>query len=61
MSSLIAVSSDIDGGKLQRTLKECEESNWVVSESVVSGFDQVKITNDGRQVVTRSRPLRMDR
>ena len=51
MSALIAVSNDIDGAILQRALKECEESKWVISESVANGSDQLTITNDGRQVV----------
>jgi hypothetical protein len=53
MSGDIAVSDNIDGTILQRTLKECEKSAWIKTEHVANGFDMITITIHGRQAAKR--------
>jgi len=49
----IAVPDNDDGSMLYRTLKECEEADLVLIESVSNGFDKAAITDKGRISVKR--------
>ena len=49
MSGDIAISDNLDGTILQRTLSECEQKAWIKTEHVANGFDMITITNHGRR------------
>ncbi|MFP6733022.1 MAG: hypothetical protein VB959_04185 [Rhodospirillales bacterium] len=49
MSGDIAISDNLAGTILQRTLSECEQKAWIKTEHVANGFDMITITNHGRR------------
>ena len=49
MSGDIAISDNLDGTILQRTLNECEQKAWLKTEHVANGFDMITSTNHGRR------------
>lgn len=53
MSGDIAVSDDIKGTILDRTLKECRQKGWVETKVFGAGFNKTSITETGRTVVKR--------
>lgn len=53
MSGDIAVSDDIDGTILSRTLQECRDKGWVVTKIFGAGFNKTSITEAGRGMVRR--------
>ena len=49
MSGDIAISDNLDGTILQRTLNECEQKAWIKTEHVANCFYLITIANHGRR------------
>jgi len=53
MSGDIAISEDLEGTILERTLEECEKFGWVKRAIFGAGFQKTTITEEGRARVKR--------
>ena len=51
MSGDIAVSSDIKGTILKKTLQECQNRGWIKSNKINNEFQKEVITNVGRRAL----------